>query len=330
MTITLPEIHDRVAEAYQGTLGPNFMRATQARIHWICARVSGTKVLDLGCSQGISAILLGREAKRVTAVDIDAQAIQYAQNLLASELEHVRERVTFLQADALTHQFEPKGYDTVVIGEVLEHLIQPAQLLQVASKALRDGGQIIVTVPFGINDYFDHKATYYLTEMYLLLNEHFEISEIETIEGWIAFVATLRASPAVHIPTFELPLIRRVEAAFESVEHRYGARIQKLNAQLQALERDKKVADDKLEAAVGELDRIKIEGDADQDRSKTEYDDQLRAMLEDSDRVMLAAKASADADRDRIKKECDDQLRTTLEEAGRVRLAAKTRPCGRI
>ncbi|MGQ2906754.1 MAG: methyltransferase domain-containing protein [Aliihoeflea sp.] len=259
MTDTLPEIHDRVAEAYQGTLGPNFMRATQRRIHWICARVRGENVLDLGCSQGIAAILLAREAKRVLAVDIDEQAIAYAQSQLENEMEHVRSRVNFLQADALTHDFESGFYDCVILGEVLEHLLQPAQLLKVAAKALRPNGQIIVTVPFGINDYFDHKDTFYLSKMYLLLNEFFDITEIEPVESWIAFVGNPRKTPAVPTIKFDLALVQRVESAFEAVEHRYEARLDSLSRRIKVLEKDKKAAGDRLKAAIADIERLQTE-----------------------------------------------------------------------
>ncbi|MCX7208137.1 MAG: hypothetical protein NT086_19570, partial [Proteobacteria bacterium] len=72
----LVDIHDRVTEAYYGKMGPQFMRETQQRIHWICSQVQGSKVLDVGCSQGVTAILLGREGKQVTAVDAAQRSIE--------------------------------------------------------------------------------------------------------------------------------------------------------------------------------------------------------------------------------------------------------------
>ena len=74
----LADIHDRVMEAYYGKLGDQFMRETQARIHWICAQVKGRRILDVGCSQGIVPLLLAREGCQVTGVDTSPQAIEEA------------------------------------------------------------------------------------------------------------------------------------------------------------------------------------------------------------------------------------------------------------
>ena len=42
------DIHDRIFEAYYGIMGQNMMKKTQERIHWICAKVEGEDVLDVG------------------------------------------------------------------------------------------------------------------------------------------------------------------------------------------------------------------------------------------------------------------------------------------
>lgn len=56
--------HDRVNERYYGMVNTvKSQEATRARIHWICRHVSGNRMLDAGCSQGITSILLGREGR---------------------------------------------------------------------------------------------------------------------------------------------------------------------------------------------------------------------------------------------------------------------------
>ena len=67
------DIHDRVAEAYYGLMGQQFMRDTQARIHWICRQIQGKSVLDVGCSQGIVPILLAREGLKAIGIDSSPQ-----------------------------------------------------------------------------------------------------------------------------------------------------------------------------------------------------------------------------------------------------------------
>ena len=229
----LADVHDRVAEAYRGDLGPNFMRKTQARIHWICRRVAGARILDIGASQGITAILLAREGKRVDAVDFDPKAIEAARRYVEGESELVRERIQLTEADALTHPFEPGAYDTVVLGEVLEHLLQPRAMVEVAAAALRPGGRLVVTLPFGVNDFFDHKKTYYLHSAASLLHAHFEIDEIEIVETWIALTGTVRAEPVETAPELSGALLERAEAAIEAAERNYLQRVRSLTQQIE-------------------------------------------------------------------------------------------------
>ena len=92
------DIHDRVAEAYYGLMGQQFMRDTQNRIHWICRQIQGKNVLDVGCSQGIVPILLAREGLKVIGIDSSPKAIDEANHYLASEPKQVRKHVSFVNS----------------------------------------------------------------------------------------------------------------------------------------------------------------------------------------------------------------------------------------
>ncbi|NRP74723.1 Ubiquinone biosynthesis O-methyltransferase [Ensifer psoraleae] len=182
--------HDRVWEAYYGELGRNFMRSTQKRIHWICSMVEGKRILDIGCSSGIVPILLGREGREAVGIDSSKKVIEQAREHLSNESETTRERVKFVEADFLTvDPKEHQPFDTVVISEVLEHLVRPQDMLDAAAKFLKPNGHIIVTVPFGINDFIDHKRTFYLTEIYDLLTRNFNVIALEFLGTWIGLVA---------------------------------------------------------------------------------------------------------------------------------------------
>ncbi len=67
---------DRISEVYRGEIWaePAQDRARR-RINWMCSSAIGDKVLDIGTSQGIAAILLGREGFTVTGVDIQPDRI---------------------------------------------------------------------------------------------------------------------------------------------------------------------------------------------------------------------------------------------------------------
>src|SRR5437867_793637 len=93
------DIHDRVAEAYYGLMGQQFMRETQNRIHRICRQIQGKSVLDVGCSQGIVPILLARDGLKVIGIDSSPKSIDEANHYLAQEPEHVRRNVSFVNTD---------------------------------------------------------------------------------------------------------------------------------------------------------------------------------------------------------------------------------------
>lgn len=98
----LKKILDRIAEAYKGNLGEDFGVKTRYRINWIINRVNGNKVLDIGTSQGIVPIILGREGKKVDAIDIEQDSINYANEQLEKEHNSVKELINFKVSNFMT------------------------------------------------------------------------------------------------------------------------------------------------------------------------------------------------------------------------------------
>lgn len=210
---------DRIYEAYMGGMGDSFAEKTKKRIHWICSKVQGRNILDVGCSQGITAILLAREGLQVTGLDISEETIIRAKEYLSQEAENVQSRVDFRQADFGCFS-SVRRYDTVIMGEVLEHLQHPQIFIANAAKVLADNGQLIVTVPFGINDDPDHKQTFYYFALTHLLEAHFQISETEFFGKWIGFVASKIPEPEAR-NNLQYEECLKVEQAFYAVERDY-------------------------------------------------------------------------------------------------------------
>lgn len=191
--ITSVDLADRITEAYYGLI-PNFsekfFERTRRRVHWICGQTKGDSILDIGCSQGIISILLAREGKQCLGLDINALSVEQALEYLKSEPEHVRNNINFICADAVLHDYAGQKFDTILLTEILEHLVYPSRLLELAAGLLNPNGRIVVTVPFGINAFPDHKATYYGHKAYELLAKHFFIEDIAFLDAWIGFAAT--------------------------------------------------------------------------------------------------------------------------------------------
>ncbi|WP_386685115.1 class I SAM-dependent methyltransferase [Loktanella sp. R86503] len=254
-TLDVPtfEIGDRISDAYYGSMGDAFARKVRQRVHWIAEQVQGHAVLDIGCSQGIGCILLGREGHVVEGVDIDANAIARAGEYLAQEPESVRRNVTFRNADFMGADFDDRRFSTIVMGEVLEHLVRPQVFVARAYDLLEEGGRIVVTVPFGINDFPDHKRTFYLAEMTRLLHPAFDLSQPRYFGRWIGFVGTRRNTPVNDAPSdLTIEATAQLEGAFYKIERELVDRVVDLKAAL-ADNRTKMQA--KARAAAAQTDR---------------------------------------------------------------------------
>jgi 2-polyprenyl-6-hydroxyphenyl methylase/3-demethylubiquinone-9 3-methyltransferase len=117
---------DRLNEVYHGQVySQRVVQELRDRIHWMCDQVTGQRVLDIGCSQGIVSLLLAREGFEVRGVDLDAEAIQFALAERAKESDDTQARLEFVHESIFTSALEPQSYDTIVLGEVLEHLTNP-------------------------------------------------------------------------------------------------------------------------------------------------------------------------------------------------------------
>lgn len=227
------DIHDRVAEAYYGKLGEKLMQETQHRMHWIRDNVLGNKVLDIGCSQGIGPILLGRLGKKVTGVDISQKAVDEANKELEQEEPKVKENVNFKKSDFLAYDVKKEQFDTITITEVLEHLVNPEDFIEKAKELLVDKGTLIVTVPFGINDHIDHKKTYYFLDLYQMVYKDFDIQDISILGKWIGFILEKRSSSRVTtLDHMDIALVNQIEKGFYSTERKLVDRAQLLYTQL--------------------------------------------------------------------------------------------------
>lgn len=104
-----------------------------------CAR----HYLEVGGGHGMqlaeAARVLG-EGTTLTAVDISRTSLELARQLTAND------RILFVHSDIFKFIPERK-FDFITIGEVIEHLEDPAALLRCAAGLLADDGRLFVTAP---------------------------------------------------------------------------------------------------------------------------------------------------------------------------------------
>ncbi|MBT2284475.1 methyltransferase domain-containing protein [Paenibacillus polymyxa] len=196
--------HDRVSERYYGEINSeDSHEATRTRIHWMCREATGKRILDVGCSQGITSILLAREGFRVTGIDLEEESVRYAQAELAKESRPVRNNVVFRMLD-ITQWKVRTTFDTVLLGEVLEHFAHPATLLIQIHRLLQEDGTLVVTVPYGYHPFYDHKQTFYAGSLAITLMPYFEVLKLEVHHKYLCCVARKRRNTQLHMsPTLD-------------------------------------------------------------------------------------------------------------------------------
>lgn len=231
--------NDRIGELVDGVIGtPAGQAAARRRVRWMCAHVHGDPVLDIGCSQGVASIQLGREGRQVVGVDRETGAIDAARERLQAEPEPVRGRVRFELAEASDLPFDAASFEAVLLGEVLEHQVAPHEMIAAADRVLAPGGSAVVTVPYGLFRYHDHKASIYLGPLLELLTERWEVDDLALIDRYIG--VSLR-KPATGVAAREVPWRAALALADERVADHdltvddQGRRLKRLRSETDAL-----------------------------------------------------------------------------------------------
>lgn len=101
--------------------------------------LSGKNVLDVGCGGGILTESLARSGATTTGIDMGKAPLAVARlHALEEALEIEYEQIT-AEAHALKH---PAGYDVVSCMEMLEHVPDPASIINACTQLVKPGGSV--------------------------------------------------------------------------------------------------------------------------------------------------------------------------------------------
>ncbi|MCX7208786.1 MAG: bifunctional 2-polyprenyl-6-hydroxyphenol methylase/3-demethylubiquinol 3-O-methyltransferase UbiG [Burkholderiales bacterium] len=111
------------------------------RLEWINARVplAGKQVCDVGCGGGILAESIAKKGATVTGIDLSEKALKVAD--LHSLESGIKVRYELTSAEELAAR-EAGQYDVVTCMEMLEHVPDPAAIVQACAKLVKPGGHI--------------------------------------------------------------------------------------------------------------------------------------------------------------------------------------------
>ena len=97
-------------------------------------------VLDVGCGGGILTDSLARSGARATGIDLSTKALRIAQlHAMDAQTENVQYRE--VSAEAMAAE-QPAGFDVVTCMEMLEHVPDPASVVQACSTLVKPGGWV--------------------------------------------------------------------------------------------------------------------------------------------------------------------------------------------
>jgi 2-polyprenyl-6-hydroxyphenyl methylase / 3-demethylubiquinone-9 3-methyltransferase len=112
------------------------------RLDWIQSHVAlaGKRVLDVGCGGGILADAMARKGAQVLGIDLATKPLKVAQlHALEAHTPNVEYREISVESIAAE---QPGGFDAVTCMEMLEHVPDPASVVQACGKLVRPGGWV--------------------------------------------------------------------------------------------------------------------------------------------------------------------------------------------
>jgi 2-polyprenyl-6-hydroxyphenyl methylase/3-demethylubiquinone-9 3-methyltransferase len=105
-------------------------------------KLPGARVLDVGCGGGILSESMARSGARVLGIDLSQAVLDVAE--LHSLENKVSVEYRLIAADELAAS-QPATFDLVTCMEMLEHVPDPAAMLEVLARLVRPGGDVIVS-----------------------------------------------------------------------------------------------------------------------------------------------------------------------------------------
>jgi SAM-dependent methyltransferase len=108
-----------------------------SRLH---PKLAGAKLLDIGCGTGYFTIPLGRRYEEIHGVDVSPECIaEFNESIPCNYTTHL--------VDAADLPFPGDYFDAIVTIETLEHVTDLPGVAKEAARVLRQGGELIITVP---------------------------------------------------------------------------------------------------------------------------------------------------------------------------------------
>lgn len=111
------------------------------RLEWINGKVTlqGKQVLDVGCGGGILAEAMAQKGAQVTGIDLSEKALKVAE--LHSLESGIAVDYRAISTEELAKE-QPSSFDVVTCMEMLEHVPDPAAVVNACATLVKPGGHL--------------------------------------------------------------------------------------------------------------------------------------------------------------------------------------------
>jgi 2-polyprenyl-3-methyl-5-hydroxy-6-metoxy-1,4-benzoquinol methylase len=177
---TLPNDGERMIPEYHK--GLELYGEHLARYQIVEPLINNKVVLDIACGSGYGSAILATHAKKVTGIDVDKDAVEYAKaNYLSS-------KINFTHGDASDIPMSDKSVDVIISYETVEHVKDYKKFISETKRVLKKDGVLVISTPNEKTFYDDnpfHKHEFEFMEFLKLLKSKYRNVEPYFQSTWL-------------------------------------------------------------------------------------------------------------------------------------------------